>query len=113
MIHRHQVEVLFKARQLYPNFKLKDWSEQTGIQLTRIFRIFHGKEMTLNEYMSFHDLILRGEKKPLPESLSEFSNLSKKSLELLPINLIDQINLNLKYHLENFFIIQGKFKELY
>jgi hypothetical protein len=113
MIHRYQREILLKAKELFPNYKLKDWSKHTGIQLTRIFRLFHGKEMSLSEYMAFHNYISKDKNQTFGKSFDEFSSLSQKSLEHLPSTLIEQINLNLKYHLENFFILQGKVKELY
>lgn len=113
MVHRYQQEILIKVKGLFPHYKLKDWSSQTGIQLTRIFRLFHGKEMTLSEYMAFQNLLMRVENRPTSKSYDDFCNLSKKTLEHLPLTLIDQMNLILKYHLENFFILQGKVKESY
>lgn len=113
MIHRQQNEILTNAKKRYPHFKLKDWSEKTGIQLTRVFRLFHGREMTLNEYMSFHTFLNGDESYLVSKSFRDFTHICNKSLEFLPTTIIDQITLNLKYHLENYFIQHGKIKEIY
>ena len=113
MVHRQQLDILSKAKEVYPNFRLKQWSEKTGIQLTRIFRLFHGKEMTLNEYMAFYSFLSRNENTENSDTCEEFFYLANKGLEHLPKDILDELNLNLKYHLENYFVLQGKVKTYY
>lgn len=108
MVHRFQTEILTKAKELHPTFRLKNWSEKTGIQLTRIFRIFHGKEMSLHEYMSFQAFLNTHHNLELSNSYDDFIKFSNQGLEHLPKPILDQITLNIKYHLENFFLLQGK-----
>ncbi len=113
MIHRQQKEILQKAKETHPKFRLKHWSEKTGIQLTRIFRLFHGKEMTLNEYMAFYSFLSMGEVANQSNVCNEFFYLANKSLEHLPKDVLEELNLNIKYHLENYFLLQGKVKNTY
>ena len=113
MFHRQQKEILQKAKETYPQFRLKHWSEKTGIQLTRIFRLFHGKEMTLNEYMAFYSFLSKEEKSLPTDTCDEFFYLANKGLEHLPKAVLEELTLNIKYHLENYFILQGKTKTTY
>ena len=45
-----QKEILEKYKALYGKQTLKKMSEQTGIQLTRMFRLLNGAEMKISEY---------------------------------------------------------------
>lgn len=84
MIHRQQKEILQKAKETHPKFRLKHWSEKTGIQLTRIFRLFHGKEMTLNEYMAFYSFLSMGEVANQSNVCNEFFLLLQKVSSIYP-----------------------------
>lgn len=52
-----QKKILQDYRTLYPNESLREISSKTGIQLTRVFRLFNGSSMKLAEYQTFHQLI--------------------------------------------------------
>ena len=45
-----QETVLTKFKAAYPGLSLKEVAELTGIQVTRVFRIFNGSEMKLKEF---------------------------------------------------------------
>jgi hypothetical protein len=44
-----QKKILFRYRQQFPNDTLKEVSARTGIQMTRVFRLFNGKPMKVGE----------------------------------------------------------------
>ena len=48
-----QNRVLKKYRLYFPNDTLRDVSEKTNIQLTRVFRLFNGKPMKVQELEAF------------------------------------------------------------
>ncbi len=52
-----QTRILKDYRALYPGRPLRVTADQTGIQLTRVFRIFNGSPMKLHEYECFHRLV--------------------------------------------------------
>ena len=53
----YQKSILKKYKATYPKKTLKEISEETGIQMTRVFRIFNGAEMKINEFESFEKSI--------------------------------------------------------
>ena len=52
-----QKSIIKQYKEIYPKDKLKDISDKTGIQITRIFRILNGSEMKLKEYEVFDQII--------------------------------------------------------
>ena len=52
-----QTRIINEYRTLFPRYTLRETSAQTGIQLTRIFRIYNGAPMKLGEYEVFHSLV--------------------------------------------------------
>ena len=52
-----QTNILKDYRSLFPQDTLREISNRTGIQLTRVFRLLNGSPMKLAEYESFYDLI--------------------------------------------------------
>jgi len=52
-----QTRVLKKYRLYFPNDTLRDVSEKTNIQLTRVFRLFNGKPMKVAELEAFETAI--------------------------------------------------------
>lgn len=49
--------IMKQYKKNYPNQTLRQMSEQTGIQFTRLHRIFQGHEMKISEYEVFQKLI--------------------------------------------------------
>ena len=52
-----QKKILNDYRALFPDETLREISAKTGIQLTRVFRIFNNSPMKLAEYEIFNGLI--------------------------------------------------------
>ena len=72
-------------KEKFPNDKLREISEKTGIQITRVFRILNGSEMKLKEFEAFQNV--------LKENLnqSEIIQLSKSCLQRLSVKRKKQI----------------------
>ncbi|MBA2405860.1 MAG: hypothetical protein H0V66_13875 [Bdellovibrionales bacterium] len=52
-----QEKTLQRYRQLFPNQPLREISACTGIQITRVFRLFNGKLMKVGELEAFEKAI--------------------------------------------------------
>ena len=52
-----QQTILNAYQKQFPSQTFQNISKQTGIQVTRIFRIFNGSEMKLGEYITFKSII--------------------------------------------------------
>ncbi len=75
-----QSSILHRYRLAFPDEPLRETSEKTGIQLTRVFRIINGSEMKLKEFEAFENALLNNSQAP---TINQFMNLSKQSLECL------------------------------
>lgn len=74
-----QKTVLKQYKSIYPNDKLKDISNRTNIQITRVFRLMNGSEMKLCEYEAFEKCL------PKNRSVSEFLDVAQKCLDTLSL----------------------------
>lgn len=52
-----QQKTIQRYRQLFPNETLREISARTGIQITRVFRLFNGKTMKVGELEAFETAI--------------------------------------------------------
>jgi hypothetical protein len=52
-----QKKTLARYRQYFPNETLRETSARTGIQITRVFRLFNGKNMKVGELEAFESAI--------------------------------------------------------
>lgn len=52
-----QKKTLSRYRQFFPNETLRETSARTGIQITRVFRLFNGKNMKVGELEAFESAI--------------------------------------------------------
>jgi len=52
-----QNRTINRYKNLFPNDTMRETSHRTGIQLTRIFRLFNGKPMKVKELEVFDELI--------------------------------------------------------
>ena len=52
-----QEKTLQRYRQLFPNLPLREVSARTGIQITRVFRLFNGKTMKVGELEAFESAV--------------------------------------------------------
>lgn len=78
-----QKMILEKYMYLYSRPTVREIASQTGIQATRVFRLFNGAVMKLTEYEIFKKLVDEKNNGPLLESLAEkcLSHLSLKALK--------------------------------
>ncbi len=67
-----QKNILKQYQDLNPELTLKEISKDTGVQITRVFRLMNGYEMKTSEYEKFHHAILRKQ--------------NQKSLDILKIS---------------------------
>lgn len=91
-----QKKILQDYKTLYQDESLRETAFKTGIQLTRVFRLFNGSAMKLGEYEVFHklieqvdlerpeliSLIKECEVKLSDQALFEVENLMKRKLAL-------------------------------
>lgn len=52
-----QKKTLARYRQYFPSETLRETSARTGIQITRVFRLFNGKTMKVGELEAFENAI--------------------------------------------------------
>jgi hypothetical protein len=52
-----QIKTLNRYRQIFPNDTLREISTRTGIQITRVFRLFNGKTMKVGELEALEQVI--------------------------------------------------------
>lgn len=52
-----QIKTITRYRQLFPGETLREVSARTGIQITRVFRLFGGKTMKVGELEAFESAI--------------------------------------------------------
>lgn len=52
-----QKRTLSRYRQYFPNETLRETSARTGIQITRVFRLFNGKTMKVGELEAFENAV--------------------------------------------------------
>jgi hypothetical protein len=52
-----QTKTIQRYRQLFPKDTLREVSARTGIQITRVFRLFNGKNMKVGELEAFENVI--------------------------------------------------------
>lgn len=53
-------KIIERYRQLFPKDTLKEASSRTGIQITRVYRLFLGKPMKVHELEAFEKVINQG-----------------------------------------------------
>ena len=66
-----QNSVLAEYKKIYPKKTLKEISVDTGIQVTRVFRLFNGSEMKLAEYEKFKLAIKKSEQESYTEEFQQ------------------------------------------
>lgn len=92
MCLQNQILRLYKDN--YPKSTLQSISEQTGIQITRVFRIFNGSEMKISEYEIFNSILKRSKHN------RELIKVAEECLEKLSIDRNQFILSQLKHALK-------------
>ena len=77
---------LISLKQSYPEITLREVSSLTGLDQTRVHRIFKGHEMKLTEYQIFNNLI---EKKSSNKSTTRLHALIDEALECLDEQILN------------------------
>lgn len=86
-------------KKIYGNPTLKETATLTGIQITRVHRIFNGSEMKLSEYQSFRSLINLKTKKNL-NSQESIETLLENCLKDCSDYVLDDLKNFLRQKLE-------------
>lgn len=76
-----QEKTLQRYRLLFPNQPLREVSARTGIQITRVFRLFNGKVMKVGELEAFEQAI--NDKLAENPSFARLSNVVEDASALL------------------------------
>jgi hypothetical protein len=85
-----QKKTLNRYRQIFPQDTLREVSQRTGIQITRVFRLFNGKMMKVEELEAFESAIqTQISEKPSYHSLSRSMH---EALFHLPPQELNRIN---------------------
>ena len=96
-----QQSIIHQYLQLRGRPTLKVMVEDTGIQMTRIFRLLNGSIMKVDEYQSFQEKIheLQGHRGDLPLlALKCSSVLSVRALKILQGNMEHYLELHNRVH---------------
>ena len=88
-----QETLIKKYRKIYPNYPFRKISEQTGIQQTRLFRIFNGQEMKLSEYETFRSILAKNGN----YASFDFNNHITKNLKQLTPEQLENIDNEIQY----------------
>lgn len=108
MIHNKQLEIIKQAKTFFPNYSLKDWSKNTGIQITRIFRLFKGSEMSISEFYRFQELLNKDDHFEKEEKIrNDFESIHHRLSRCLPKKTIQLLNAQLNFHLENYELLNA------
>lgn len=76
-----QQKTLNRYRQIFPNESLRETSARTGIQVTRIYRLFQGKQMKVKELETFETIITnRLKESPLQMKLNDLLETASYTL---------------------------------
>ncbi|MBT3979840.1 MAG: hypothetical protein HOE90_00725 [Bacteriovoracaceae bacterium] len=90
-----QEKTIFDFRQVYPDLTLKEVSSITGLQVTRVFRLFRGAEMKLREYEALSEATTKkGENQNSVES--KFKKISSQCWKSLPCQTLEELTEELK-----------------
>lgn len=79
-----QNHLLQNYKRAFPRETLKVTSKKTGVQLTRIFRLYNGSEMKISEFEAFYRLLNK-------ESIKIKSFESGKSLTSRQISIFEML----------------------
>lgn len=92
-MHHLQTTIIEQYQIHFPNETLKNISHKTGIQLTRVFRLFNGSEMKISEYETFKSILTsRANQDEFQDLANEcLASLSKTKLELLATQMKHQL----------------------
>lgn len=82
-----QEHILKRYKSLYPEHTLKEISQKTGLQITRVFRILNGSEMKVTEFEAFQNALEERSYNSL-----HFITTAKKCLQFLSEETLQNLN---------------------
>ena len=94
-----QKKIIDRYRILFPKDNLRQISERTGIQLTRVYRLLNGKAMKTHEYEAIENVIRESIK--VNPNYSRFENLFEQASETLTNYEIGEIADYIERKIEN------------
>lgn len=95
-----QQEIINEYKKKFPQDKLKDISERTGLNITRVFRVFNGATLKINEYEIFCQVINQiGDNNTSTNFHYENLKIISNAVEKLPPKIIQQTINQLSYYL--------------
>lgn len=89
-----QQQLVQAYRRRYPKHTFKDISYLTGINKTRIFRIFNGQEMKLSEYNAIDELIKK----------NALQKMVFRCSKVLPEAKLEKLHSVLERHLDSYLL---------
>lgn len=92
-------ETIQRYRKTFPNETLKNTSEKTGIQITRVFRIMNGKPMKVRELEIFQQIL--NQKIGQNKQMNELDQVVKMAALDLTIRDIEKIISYIERKIEN------------
>lgn len=90
-----QSKVLDRFKKNYPDLSYKQISNLTGIEKSRVFRIFNGSELKISELEIFDNL---NHKATTPGNI-EFIDTAKKCLTTLNKKILNKLLLEMQYNI--------------
>lgn len=90
-----QQRVLTTFKQNYPDLTYDEISKLTGIQKSRVFRIFNGSELKVSEFETFESMNSKGN----TYKSNEFLEMAQQCLKTLNSNHLNKIFLEMQYTL--------------
>jgi hypothetical protein len=94
-----QKEILQQFREIYPDLSITKISQMVELDPTRVFRLFRGHPMKLNEYEIFQKFVLQNKKKSLNNDLNEALELvtrlnqAQRKKILFDMNYLNSLNI--------------------
>lgn len=98
-----QKNIIITYKNLFPTETLKTTSKKTGIQQTRVFRIFNGAEMKLSEYEVFENII----KQSQGVGFNDFLEASRKCSQTLPTEKLKDLYFQMNLLIKNARYLKG------
>src|SRR5690606_10243692 len=91
-------EIIVRYKKKFPHETLKETSDRTGIQITRVYRLFSGRKMKVSEFEAFQRAI---EGEPSCQRNERFNNLISEIILTFDSEEIDFICQSLERKIQN------------
>lgn len=100
-----QEQLLTRFKKSYGNLRYSDIARKTGLQQTRVFRIFNGHEMKVSEYVIFKNIL-----DVETEEFRKFNELIDESKSRLSSSQLNKISCCVQREIEISKIFAGERK---